>query len=122
MGIKWQNSPYTHVKIILRPHIRAYGKTWLLGYRMEKQIEKHLVARVKAMGGMAVKFPPLFLAGFPDRIVLLPGGRVVFVELKAPGERPRALQEQVHGKLRRLGFRVEVLDGREAVDNFLRSI
>lgn len=89
---------------------------------MEKQIEKHLVRRVEARGGLAVKFPPLFFAGFPDRIVLMPGGVVVFVELKAPGQRPRALQERVHARLRGLGFRVEVLDGVASVENFLLSI
>ena len=89
---------------------------------MEKQIEKHLVNRVEARGGLAVKFPPLFFAGFPDRIVLMPGGRVVFVELKAPGQRPRALQERVHDRLRGLGFRVEVVDSVEGADLFLRSI
>lgn len=89
---------------------------------MEKQVEKHLVKLIEARGGLAVKFPPLFFAGFPDRIVLMPGGVVVFVELKAPGQRPRALQERVHARLRGLGFRVEVLDGIAGVDEFLRSL
>lgn len=89
---------------------------------MEKQIEKHLVEAVEQLGGLCVKFPPLFFRGFPDRIVLLPGGAVVFVETKAPGQRPRLIQRKVHDRLRRLGFRVEVLDSVESVDGFILTL
>lgn len=89
---------------------------------MEKKIEKYLVMKIEALGGLCVKFAPLFFAGFPDRIVLLPGGRCVFVELKAPGKKPSALQLRVHGVLTRLGFRVDVLDSKEMVDDFLLTL
>ncbi len=89
---------------------------------MEKQIEKHLVEAVEQLGGLCVKFPPLFFRGFPDRIVLLPGGAVVFVETKAPGQRPRLIQRKVHDRLRRLGFQVEVLDSVESVDGFILTL
>ena len=89
---------------------------------MEKQIEKHLVEAVEQLGGLCVKFPPLFFRGFPDRIVLLPGGAVVFVETKAPGQRPRLIQRKVHDHLRRLGFQVEVLDSVESVDGFILTL
>lgn len=89
---------------------------------MEKQIEKHLVEAVEQLGGLCVKFPPLFFRGFPDRIVLLPGGAVVFVETKAPGRRPRLIQRKVHDRLRRLGFQVEVLDSVESVDGFILTL
>jgi len=89
---------------------------------MEKQIEKHLVEAVEQLGGLCVKFPPLFFRGFPDRIVLLPGGSVVFVETKAPGQRPRLIQRKVHDRLRRLGFQVEVLDSVESVDGFILTL
>lgn len=85
----------------------------------EKQVENRLTAGVEKLGGMALKFPPLFFAGFPDRIILMPGGIVIFVELKKPGKSPRALQHKVHDKLRRLGFRVDVLADYEQVDTFL---
>lgn len=88
----------------------------------EKKVEKHLVTSVERLGGLCVKFPPLFFRGFPDRIVLLPGGLIVFVELKAPGEKPRLIQTKVHGKLKALGFRVEVIDTIEGVDTFILTL
>lgn len=88
----------------------------------ERDIEKHLTKSIEAQRGMCVKFPPLFFRGFPDRIVLMPGGVIVFVELKAPGEKPRLIQTKVHEKLRRLGFRVEVIDSMVDVDAFVFTL
>lgn len=89
---------------------------------MEKKIEKYLVQSVEQIGGLCVKFPPLFFRGFPDRIVLLPDGLVVFVELKAPGKTPRLIQRKVHRELTALGFRVEVIDTPESVDTFILTL
>jgi hypothetical protein len=89
---------------------------------MEKKIEKYLVMGIERLGGLCVKFPPLFFRGFPDRIVLLPKGLIVFVELKAPGEKPRLIQTKVHHKLKALGFRVEVIDTVEGVDVFILTL
>jgi len=58
----------------------------------------------------------------PDRIVLLPDGKVGFVEVKAPGKKPRALQVVRHEKLRELGFKVFVLDGEEQIGEVLHAI
>jgi hypothetical protein len=58
----------------------------------------------------------------PDRLVLLPGGRVAFVEVKAPGEQPRPLQLARHRLLRRLGFKVYVLDGEEQIQQIIKEI
>lgn len=89
----------------------------------EKQVENYLIeAWENATGGMCVKFPPLFYAGFPDRICLARPALIVFVETKAPGEKPRKLQEKIHNRLRGFGFRVEVLDTREAVDGFILTL
>ena len=88
----------------------------------EKTIEKELVARVKAMGGIAPKFTSPGFDGMPDRLALLPGGRVGFVELKAPGKKPRALQMARHRLFRRLGFKVYVIDGIEQIDSVLEGI
>lgn len=85
----------------------------------EKKVEKRLVDGVEALGGMAIKFPPIFFRGFPDRIVLMPKGVIVFVELKKPGETARKIQDKVHARLRGLGFRVEVLGDFNEVDTFL---
>ena len=94
----------------VRGVVRRTGKT------SERDIERHLVSRAKAAGGQAMKWVSPGQAGVPDRIVLLPMGRLVFVELKAPGCKPTALQVRVMDRLRSLGFDVLVLDSKEAVD------
>lgn len=88
----------------------------------EKQIEREVVKAVKAMGGIAPKFISPGFDGMPDRLILLPGGKTGFAELKAPGRKPRALQLARHGLLRRLGFRVYVIDGTEQIDRILSEI
>ena len=92
------------------------------GSTPEKDIENYLSKRVKDEGGMCVKFPPIFLAGFPDRIVLLPKGVLAFVELKANRKRARKVQLRIHDKLRGLGFRVEVIDSKEGVDELITEL
>ncbi|AVE48201.1 PDDEXK family nuclease [Serratia marcescens] len=81
-------------------------------YTRESTIERHLVAQVKAAGGTAYKFTSPGRRSVPDRLVLLPGGRAVFVECKAPGEQPRPDQVREHNRLRALGFDVVVLDSK----------
>ena len=88
----------------------------------EKDIEKELAARTKTMGGIAPKFISPGFDGMPDRLVLLPSGRMGFVELKAPGKKPRALQEARHRLLRRLGFKVYVIDKIDQIDSVLEEI
>ena len=88
----------------------------------EKDIEKELAARTKAMEGIAPKFTSPGFDGMPDRLVLLPGGRMGFVELKAPGKKPRALQLARHRLLRRLGFKVYVIDKIDQIDSVLEEI
>lgn len=88
----------------------------------EKQIEQKLVRAVKNMGGIAPKLVSPGFDGMPDRIVLLPGGHIGFVEVKAPGEKPRPLQLARHGLLRRLGFRVYVLDDEQQIGGILDEI
>jgi hypothetical protein len=88
----------------------------------EKAIEKKLVQAVKSAGGIALKFTSPGFDGMPDRIVLLPGGRMAFVEVKAPGEKPRPLQLARHRLLRRLGFKVYVLDDEHQIGGLLDEI
>ena len=88
----------------------------------EKIIEKKLVQAVKTSGGIAPKFVSPGFDGMPDRIVLLPGGHMGFVEVKAPGEKPRPLQLSRHGLLRRLGFKVFVLDDEQRIGGILDEI
>ena len=83
-----------------------------MAYERESLIEKHLVAEVKKAGGVAFKFVSPGHRSVPDRIVLLPGGRIVFVECKSPGKPPRPDQLREHERLRKLGFTVVVLDSK----------
>jgi len=83
-----------------------------MAYIRESAIEKHLVAEVKKVGGIAYKFLSPARRAVPDRLVLLPGGRAVFVECKAPSEKPRPEQLREHERLRALGFTVMVLDSK----------
>ena len=69
----------------------------------ESEIEARLVRGVKALGGVAYKFVSPGNVGVPDRVVVLPGGRVIFVELKAEGGRLSPMQRQQLARLRRLG-------------------
>ena len=85
----------------------------------EKTIEASLVGGVKRRGGMCPKFTSPGMDGMPDRLVLLPHGRFCFVEVKAPGEKPRPLQAYRHRQLRRLGCKVYVLDGTEQIEEIL---
>jgi len=85
-------------------------------------IEQKLLSAVKGMGGIAPKFVSPGYDGMPDRIVLLPGGRMAFVEVKAPSKVPRPLQEARHRMLRKLGFKVFVLDRPEQIGGILDEI
>ena len=88
----------------------------------EKQIEQKLVRAVRAMGGLCPKLVSPGMDGMPDRLVLLPGGRMAFAELKAPGRKPRPLQLRRMAQLSRLGFRVYVIDGPKQIDEVLQII
>lgn len=84
----------------------------------ESVIEKALVERVKALGGMCEKFISPSRRGVPDRLVTLPGGRVVFVELKAPGKSLSVLQQRDHARRIALGCSVFVIDSLESANAF----
>lgn len=88
----------------------------------EKRNEKKLRETCKKLGGIAVKLYSLSLTGLPDRMVLMPGGRIWFVELKSERGKLSAMQNFVHRFLRNLGFKVEVLNSGDALDNFLENI
>ncbi|MBE5874497.1 MAG: VRR-NUC domain-containing protein [Lachnospiraceae bacterium] len=88
----------------------------------EKVIEQKLVAEVKKAGGICPKWVAPGFDGVPDRIAMFPGGRIAFVEVKAPGEKPRPLQRARHELLRRLGFRVYVLDEIEKIGGMIDEI
>ena len=88
----------------------------------EKAIESKLVKAVKSMGGLAPKFVCPGLDGVPDRLVLLPGGNMAFIELKAPGETMRPLQVRRKRQLESLGFLVYCIDSPEQIGGILSEI
>lgn len=88
----------------------------------EKEIEKKLTLAVKKLGGICPKFVSPGFDGMPDRIVLLPMERFGFVEVKAPGKKPRPIQISRHKLLQRLGFKVYVLDSEEQIGGILDEI
>ena len=88
----------------------------------EKKIEQRLVTAVKKHGGICPKFVSPGFDGMPDRLLLLPHGRFAFVEVKAPNQKPRPLQLSRHRLLRRLGFRVYVLDALEDIDKIIKEV
>ncbi|GIO34365.1 nuclease [Paenibacillus albilobatus] len=88
----------------------------------EREIEEYLRKRVKAAGGAAYKWTSPGNSGVPDRIVIFPGGWVVFVELKAPGGKPTKLQEVQHKRLRALDCDVRIIDSKEQVDDFIKEL
>lgn len=88
----------------------------------EKVIERKLVEAVKANDGMCIKLLCDNLLGLPDRMCLFPGHKIVFVELKTTGRKPRRIQVFMHNKLRALDFRVEVIDSIEGVKQFINNI
>ena len=85
----------------------------------EKVIERKLIQAVRQCGGLALKFVSPGFNGVPDRLLLFMGGKVAFVEVKAPGEKPRPLQEHRLEQLRRMGFPVFVVDSEEAIREML---
>ena len=88
----------------------------------EASIEHRLFTGVKKAGGWALKFTSPGHAGVPDRIVLLPEGRLIFVELKKETGKLTPLQIETHNKLRNLGFDVRTLYGKDYVEGFIREV
>ena len=88
----------------------------------EKSTEQKLVKAVKAKGGLAPKFVSPGFDGVPDRIVLLPRGRIAFIELKAKGRKMRPLQVRRKRQLESLGFSVYCIDDPEQIGGILDEI
>ncbi len=88
----------------------------------EKEIETRLVRAVKRMGGVCPKWVSPGLDGVPERNILLPGARIAFAELKAPGKKPRPLQAVRIKQLKSLGFQVYVIDRPEQIGGALNEV
>ena len=88
----------------------------------EKDIEEYLRLGVKKQGGIAFKFKSPGNAGVPDRLIVMPGNRIYFVELKRPGGETSPLQNRQISRLKDLGCRVLVVDSKESAERFLNDI
>jgi hypothetical protein len=89
---------------------------------LEKQIEHKLLTETRKRAGLCLKFISPGWNGVPDRIVLLPGGKIGFVEVKKSGENPRTLQLRRHKQIRKLGFQVFILDDPGDIGGLLDAI
>jgi hypothetical protein len=88
----------------------------------EGMLERRLKHEVEKNGGMALKFTSPSMAGLPDRIVLIPGGKAIFVEMKAPGKKLRPLQQKRKSQLEAIGFTVYCLDSIQSIETFIREV
>jgi hypothetical protein len=88
----------------------------------ERDIETYLRDKVKKAGGKAYKFESPGNDGVPDRLVLFPGNKVYFVELKAPGKKPRPLQIKQMRDISAFGCNVRVIDNKAGVDDFIAGV
>ena len=89
---------------------------------IEADAEKLLVEGIKSLGGLCFKLKFLGIMGAPDRLVLLPGRRFYFVELKKLGGKLEPSQVNLFPKIEKLGFKVELLVGNDAVEAFINSL
>ena len=87
----------------------------------EASLESRLGTKIKNMGGWSLKLLPTFITGLPDRMCLLPGGRIFFAEIKTTGEKPRRSQMSVHRRLEELGFKVYAIDSSKQMDLILKE-
>ena len=90
--------------------------------QLENEIEKKLVDQVKKLGGQAFKFISPNHAGIPDRLVILPGNKIGFAEIKRPGGKTRRLQDNQIAFLKSLGCMVWVIDNEEKIDKFIKKL
>jgi len=88
----------------------------------ENRIEKRLKKEVEKIGGKALKFVSPGVSGVPDRIVLLPHGKMIFVELKAPGKKLSVIQEYRAKQYRALGFDVRCIDSTELIMKLIEEV
>lgn len=88
----------------------------------EKYLEKKLFTEVRKVGGHALKFSSVSETGYPDRLVLMPQGKVFWVELKSEGKKQRKLQQIRSEELKCLGFDVTVIDNTDRLNNFINRI
>lgn len=88
----------------------------------EREVEKALTKEVKKRGGLALKFMSPGMSGVPDRLIMIKGGKLAFIELKAPGKKMRPLQIKRKRQLEELGFKVYCIDDKNQIGEILDEI
>lgn len=88
----------------------------------EKNIERHLTNGVKKLGGMCLKFVSPSTSGVPDRIIILPNGRIIFAEIKTDEGKLSKIQEYVIDEMKKRGADVRVLYGLKDVKSFMEEM
>ena len=107
----------------VKPHIGVNRFGWeSITYMKESELERRFTDTVKHKGGLALKFVSPGYDGMPDRLVLFENGRMGFVEVKAPGKKPRHLQAARHRMLRMMGYKVFVLDSEDDMERMADEI
>lgn len=86
---------------------------------LEKTIENYFKTKIESNAGLCIKL--IGYVGIPDRLILLPGGRMFFVEFKQKGKNPRKIQNFIHDKLKSLGFKVYVIDDKDKIEEVCRE-
>lgn len=87
----------------------------------EKAIERYLVDEVKKLGGVCLKYSNQNMAGYPDRLILLPGAITIWVELKSKGKHTTALQDIRLRALNKLGYDTYICDNKESIDKIIKT-
>jgi hypothetical protein len=88
---------------------------------LESSLEDTLLNVVRALGGKCIKLPARFIAGLPDRLILLPGPRIYFLELKKEGKKPRAIQVYWLELLRGFGFPADFVAGKAELRAWIKK-
>lgn len=87
----------------------------------EKKLEKRIASEVKKIGGWPIKLLSTFVTGLPDRMCLLPEGRIFFAEIKTTKKKPTKMQLLIHRRLRKLGFKVYVIDTSDQITEIIKT-
>lgn len=106
----------------LSPDRRGNGGDRVSKVKLEKRLESHLLRWVKKSGGLSIKLYAVWYVGIPDRMILLPGGRVHFVELKREGGKPRPNQQKWLDRLTNLGFDARAIAGEQELEDYIYEL
>ena len=88
----------------------------------EKYLEKRLREEIRKAGGLAIKFTSPYFTGMPDRLVLMPKGRIWFVEVKSTGKKLKDIQDAQAKKLQELGFNARLVDSKATLDSLIEEV